>query len=137
MLTLIQNPRQLINIDEVGIGFHPMKGKRKKVVFIKTNPQKPFFKEETDESHISLVGAINQRDQIQPLLILWKQEIDKSNTDIAMRLDSFCYFRTKTGYTTTESTVFFIKNILWTCYQKWEEKSSFIIHFNYGQSSNS
>ena len=55
LFQLIHDPRQLINIDEEGIGSRPMKGKRKKVVYITTNPQKPFFKEETDESHISIV----------------------------------------------------------------------------------
>ena len=112
LFQLIHDPRQLINIDEEGIGSRPMKGKRKKVVYITTNPQKPFFKEETDESHISIVGAINGRDRIRPLLILGKQEIDQSNTEIAMRLDSFYYFHTKSGYATIESTVFFVQYIL-------------------------
>ena len=112
LLNLIEDPRQLINIDEEGIGSRPKKGKRKKVVFMKSNPQKPFFREETDVSHISIVGAINRNDQIHPLMILGKQEIDETNVDIAMRRSSFHYFQTGTGYATIESTLFFVQNIL-------------------------
>ena len=112
VLNEIDDPRQLINIDEEGIGSPPNKGKRKKVVFLKSNPQKPYFKEETDDSHVSIVGAITRSERIKPLLILGKQDIDPNYDQIAIRRNLFSYLRTPSGYATIESTFVFVRNIL-------------------------
>ncbi|OHT02774.1 hypothetical protein TRFO_30039 [Tritrichomonas foetus] len=108
---LIQNPpipQLLINFDETGFGRRPDKGKQKSVYCIKGLPVKPYWREKTDNYHVSLVAGITAAcTSIRPLLISTRKTMDAEiNKTFIERWAN--YFPTSKGYMTTESMLYYV-----------------------------
>ena len=52
-------PLLLINFDEIDFGRRPEKGKRKSVYIFKQCKVRPFFRELTDQYHVSVVVGVS------------------------------------------------------------------------------
>ena len=106
------NPFLLINFDETGFGRRPDKGKYKTVYVAKKCRSKPFWREQKDIYHISLVMAITAScAALKPLCLSTRK-----TTDFDLE-DTFYYrwgelFTTPKGYMTQESMAFWVDNIL-------------------------
>ncbi len=106
------NPFLLINFDEIGFGRRPEKGKKKKVYVFKQCEVKPFFREEVDQHHISVVVGVSAACcDIMPLFISTRKHLDPDiNETFFLRRANYYY--TSKGYANTDSTVFWIENNL-------------------------
>lgn len=106
------NPFLLINFDETGFGKRPEKGKRKKVYVVKSCHVKPYFREETDQNHISVVVGITAAcSDITPLFLSNRKRLDQDLNDTFF-FRRANYFSTPKGYMTIESTIFWVENNL-------------------------
>lgn len=105
-------PQLLINFDETGFGRRPEKGKRKKVFVCRDCNMEAFWREDTEQHHISLVTAISAAcTSLKPLLLSTRKTMD---SDLAgtffYRWGSYAY--TQKGYMTQQSMVYWVKNNL-------------------------
>lgn len=106
------NPFLLINFDEIGFGKRAQKGKRKNVYVIKNLDVKPFWREQTDIHHISVVAAVSAAcSSITPLFLSTRKKLDEDLKQ-TLFLRSCNYFQTEKGYMTILSTVFWVRNNL-------------------------
>ena len=105
-------PQLLINFDETGFGKRPEKGKRKSVFICNDCNINPYWREDTDRHHISLVAAISAAcTSIRPLLLSTRKTIDADLVDTFFyRWGS--YLSTQKGYMTQQSMEYWIRNIL-------------------------
>ena len=106
------HPFLLINYDEIGFGRRPQKGKRKNVYISKNSCVKPFFREQTDSYHVSVVVAVTAAcNDVTPLYLFPRKRFDDDLKDTFF-LFLANYFSTPKGYATIQSTLYWVKNNL-------------------------
>ena len=105
-------PQLLINFDETGFNKRPEKGKRKNVFVCKDCNANPYWREDTDLHHISLVTAITAAcTSLRPLCLSTRKTFDEDiHNTFFFRWGS--YFQTRKGYMTQQSMVYWVRNIL-------------------------
>jgi hypothetical protein len=99
---------EILNIDETGLSVRPLKGQKRKIVFLKTCCIIPSFREEKDVSHVSLVATVTLGGQ--PLTPLWLRTFNilfKSEELVNLR-QTFVTYRTLRGYITKQSMDFYL-----------------------------
>ena len=106
------NPLLVLNMDESGFGRRPKKGKRKNVIISKRCTVQPFWRENTDNPHISLIMCTSAEcDYLRPMLISTRARFDPDIANTFFHLSSE-YTNTIKGYQTSNSMVYWIKNVL-------------------------
>ena len=106
------HPFLLINYDEIGFGKRSEKGKRKNVYIIKNAKFKPYWREQTDAHHVSVVVGISAACcSLTPLFLSTRKKFDDDLYD-TLFLRSCNYFQTRKGYMTILSTVVWVRNCL-------------------------
>lgn len=106
------NPFLLINFDETGFEKRPQKGKRKSIYVAKKCNVEPFYREQTEPHHISLVVGVSAACcDITPLFLSTRKKLDADINDTFFHRRA-TYFQTRKGYMTIESTVFWVRNNL-------------------------
>lgn len=106
------NPLLVLNMDETGFGRRPEKGKRKNVIISKRCTVQPFWRENTDSHHISLIMCISAAcDYLRPMLISTRARFDPDIANTFFHRWSE-YTKTLKGYQTSNSMVYWIKNVL-------------------------
>ena len=102
----------LINLDEMGFGKRPEKGKRKTVYISTKCDVEAFWCERTDPYHISLVAAVTAAcNSLKPLCLTTRKRTDADfNDTFYYAWGDLCI--TPKGYMTTFSMAFWIRNIL-------------------------
>ena len=112
MLKNPPHPFLLINFDEIGFGRRPEKGKRKNVYISKSSCIKPFFREQTDSYHVSVVVAVTAGCiDVTPLYLSPRKRFDEDlNSTFFLRRAN--YFSTPKGYATIQSTLYWVENNL-------------------------
>lgn len=105
-------PYLLINLDEMGFGKRPEKGKRKTVYISTKCDVQAFWRERTDPYHISLVAAVTAAcNSLTPLCLTTRKRTDPDFDDTFFYAwGDLC--TTPKGYMTTFSMIFWIRNIL-------------------------
>ena len=105
-------PPLLINFDETGFGRRPEKGKKKTVYVSKRCKVKPFWREQQDLHHISVVTAITASCfPLRYMCLSTRKTSDDDLEDTFFRRWSELY-QTKKGYMTKDSMVYWVKHIL-------------------------
>ncbi|KAK8889723.1 hypothetical protein M9Y10_034477 [Tritrichomonas musculus] len=102
-------PLLLINFDEIGFGRRQEKGKRKGVYIFKQCKVRPFFRDLTDQYHVSVVvGVSSGCTDIIPLFLSTRKNLDDDihGTFFHRRAN---YYSTPKGIATTESTIYWIE----------------------------
>ncbi|OHT02588.1 hypothetical protein TRFO_06987 [Tritrichomonas foetus] len=106
------DPLLLINFDETGFGRRPEKGKRKYVYIHKNCNIKAFWREKTDQHHISVVSCITAACTcLKPLCLSTRKTMDEDiNDTFFFRWGS--YYSTPKGYMNIESMLYWVNTIL-------------------------
>lgn len=105
-------PELILNFDETGFSRRPQKGKRKSVFISKNCQVSPYWRENSELHHISLVTCITAAcSSLRPLLLSTRIRMDK---DISKTFfESWAsHFTTKKGYMTQKSMEFWLQNIV-------------------------
>lgn len=107
------HPFLLINMDETGFGRRADKGKRRRVYICTDVKNRPYWREKTDQYHISLVAAITAAcTSLRSLCLSPRVTVDDDLNDTFFERWSDIYHTPK-GYMTTSSMIYWIQNILW------------------------
>lgn len=111
-LMRIKSPRQLVNLDEVGLCQRPDKGRRRRVVSVKGISREPSFREENDGSHVTLTAAVNLAGEPLRPHFLGISELPCKDRDLWLLSDTFSYERTARGRQTLHSFTNYVRSIL-------------------------
>lgn len=112
MMTDPPHPLLLINFDESGFSRRRERGKTKTVYAHKKCSTKPYWREETELHHISLVAAITAGcTYLRSLCLSPRKRFDDDINDTFFNSWGDVYFTPK-GYMRTDSMLFWIENIL-------------------------
>lgn len=105
-------PCLILNFDETGFSRRPDKGKRKTVFISRNVNVKPYWRENLENHHISLVTCITAAcTSLKPLFLSCRARFDKDINDTFFESWGD-HFTTKKGYMTTNSMEYFLKNIV-------------------------
>ena len=108
----IQSPKQLVNLDEVGLCQRPDKGRRRRVVVSSSVSRSPTFAEQEDGSHITLTAAVNLAgESLRPFLI-GVNALSFKTRDLWLLSNTFTYMRTKKGRQTRDSFTYYAQSTL-------------------------
>lgn len=106
------HPLLFINFDESGFSRRRQKGKTKSVYIHKKCIVEPYWREETELHHISLVAAITAGcTYLRSLCLSPRKRLDDDILDTFFNSWSDVYFTPK-GYMRTDSMLYWVKNIL-------------------------
>ena len=108
----IKSPKQIVNLDEVGLCQRPDKGRRRRVVSLKNISRKPAFMEENDGTHITLTAAVNLAGEPLKPHLLGIGVLRCKDHDLWLLSDSFAYERTAKGRQTLASFTNYTRTIL-------------------------
>ena len=106
------HPFLLINFDETGFGRRPNKGKSKTVYVSKKCHIKPYWREQADQHHVSLVVAITAGCNSLPPLCLSTRKRTDPDLDETFFWRWGRYFPTPKGYMNIESMLYWVENVL-------------------------
>jgi hypothetical protein len=99
-------------MDETGLSVRPLKGKRRKVVFLRTCHVTPSFHDERDVSHVSLVARVTLGGQSLLPLSLTTVNIPFKSEELTVLCNMFVTYKTPRGYMTKESMNFYLKSAI-------------------------
>lgn len=105
-------PCLILNFDETGFSKRPEKGKIRKVFIKKGCPIKPFWRENSEIHHVSLVTTITAAcTSLRPLCLSTRKKMDLDIGDTFF--ESWAsYYQTPKGYMTQSSMLFWLKEIV-------------------------
>ena len=109
-LRTIKSPKQLLNVDEVGLCTRPNKGRKRRVV--SSIQRVPTFKEEQDGSHITMTSCVSLFGQSLTPLLLGINAFSCKSSDLYAMTNEFLYLRTKKGRQTKETFIFYCNEVL-------------------------
>ena len=108
----LKSPKQLVNLDEVGLCQRPDKGRRRRVVAVKSVPREPAIREEDDASHVTLTAAVNLAGESLKPHFLGTGVLKFKERDLWMMSQNFAYERTAKGRQTLASFTKYARSIL-------------------------
>ena len=108
----LKSPKQLVNLDEVGLCQRPDKGRRRRVVAVKSVPREPAIREEEDGSHVTLTAAVSLAGESLTPHFLGTGVLKYKERDLWMMSGSFAYERTAKGRQTLASFTNYTRMIL-------------------------
>ena len=111
-LMQLKSPRQLVNLDEVGLCQRPDKGRRRRVVALRSIHREPTFQEEQDSGHVTMTAAVNLAGESLRPHFLGTSVLRYKDRDIWLLSDSFSYERTAKGRQTLASFTNYARTIL-------------------------
>ena len=111
-LMTLKTPKQLVNLDEVGLCQRPDKGRRRRVVALKSVQREPSFREEEDGTHVTFTAAVNLAGQALRPHFLGTAALKFRKRDLWLLSDSFSYERTAKGRQTLASFTNYAHTIL-------------------------
>ena len=111
-LMKLRSPRQLVNLDEVGLCQRPDKGRRRRVVALKSVHREPTFREEEDGSHVTFTAAVNLAGEALKPHFLGTTELKFREHDLWLLSDGFSYERTAKGRQTLATFTNYARTIL-------------------------
>ena len=111
-LMTLKSPKQLVNLDEVGLCQRPDKGRRRRVVALKSIHRAPAFREEEDGSHVTLTAAVNLAGETLKPHLLGTGVLKCREYDLWLMSSSFAYERTAKGRQTLTSFTNYARTIL-------------------------
>ena len=111
-LMTLKMPKQLVNLNEVGLCQRPDKGRRRRVVALKSVQREPSFREEEDGTHVTFTAAVNLAGQPLRPHFLGTAALKFRERDLWLLSDSFSYERTAKGRQTLASFTNYAHTIL-------------------------
>ena len=108
----LKSPKQLVNLDEVGLCQRPDKGRKRRVVAVRSVPRQPAIREEEDTSHVTLTAAVNLAGESLKPHFLGIGVLRFNDRDLWLLSDSFAYERTAKGRQTLASFTAYVRSIL-------------------------
>jgi hypothetical protein len=102
-------PNQIMNMDETGLSMRPMKGKTRKLIYLKNCAVRPRFHEEKDVSHVLLVATVTPGGQT---LMLTTTDLPFKSEELTILRRAFAAYRTARGYMTVASMTFYLNHIM-------------------------
>jgi hypothetical protein len=123
VMSLIQSPKQILNMDESGVSSRPMKGKHKKVVACNSCTITPSFQDSRDIAQVSICSTIAFDGTSLPPMLVTCSKVDYKDQQLANLLGTFSQFETQKGYQTEQSMAFYINSILVPYCSKLREES--------------
>ena len=108
----LKSPKQLVNLDEVGLCQRPDKGRKRRVVAVRSVPRQPAIREEEDTSHVTLTAAVNLAGESLKPHFLGTGVLKCHDRDLWMMSDTFSYERTAKGRQTLASFTRYARTIL-------------------------
>jgi hypothetical protein len=111
-LSVIRVRHQILNMDETGLCSHPMKTKKKVIVYSKACTTNAAFKEEADRNHVSFVTSINLLGQrLKPHYVI-TDKIAIKDPDLRTISINLAFCETMKTHQNRHSMEFYVREIL-------------------------